>query len=547
MQALRPIALVSVIWSWTVTAADGKRPLLWQRRAEGAASEENARQQGVALLEVSGRVSEPVDADMFGSFSEGESTYDDEADGKLRLSEGEVVNFHDSTEVRPDNPLSRGIKVPVWFHESSSDAGNQAWQTHFPALTEHQAAGTYGLGEWHMDVNGQWNQDYLESSFSGATPLGVKDARWFDNSVQQVDGFGRVKAPSSSSVKSLISFTERAVNSSLTCVKPGCQGQTTMQLFDATTELAQNCRLDLHLHPTDFDDEYSGERLEFVRINGVTVNSDCFPMISGCNESSQRPLYPCFRDLLLDSFIGANGTISIEAKIPDIVDECPYQGNLLSGVPIVTCMVKQKTSPPPERPPPHGKPAFPTLTLPPWPKFVYAKAPLRCPERGCTAHAHLLQMNKTADISFSKCLMNVVVRQTDFDQEEGTVEQIEWININGQTVKTNMTPGKNPCRSRWKGQQLSLAETEMVAVSSFDVTANATKNFTVSAKISPHVDECASEGYLLNGYVEVNCTVVPLAANVSYPILLQEEEQVDASDLLPTERQHGNLRHALPA
>ena len=51
------------------------------------------------------------------------------------------------------------------------------------------------------------------------------------------------------------------------------------------------------LHPTDFDNSWSPEPVEFIKINGVQVHSQCKIHRDGCNETSWRPLYPCVQDL----------------------------------------------------------------------------------------------------------------------------------------------------------------------------------------------------------------------------------------------------------
>lgn len=460
----------------------------------------SVRAAGAAKKHVQG----PVSAGFFNSFSEGESTYDVEA--KSRKDSGLII--------RPEHPLSDGgVKPSGWFHESKSNGPKQAFQTHYPEVKRGIATRAVGggLGEWHLNGYGDWVQDYkhptLRMGQSHKSPM------WFDSSVGQFDGYGRSRMPYPDSVKfkSMDGFIERTINTTLTCAASGCTANSLLQAFDPETEEASNCHFSLHLHPTDFDDMYSGERLNFISLNGVTVNNDCFPMTSGCNETTQTALFTCLNELPLDNIVNSSvGTIEVSAQISDVVDECPYEGNLLSGVPMVTCLVRPKKLAEPAAAPGPGpeipKPQIPVMTAPA-PLELYATAPLKCFSRGCTARADVV-MNKTI-ANFSQCSLNVKVYQTDFDNDEDTWEGIEFLSVDGVNVAVNATPGGNPCRNLWKhGEQLSLAQTEFTLLQDNDVTTSANNGLiTVKAKISDYVDECAHDGYLLNGIVDVNCTV----------------------------------------
>jgi hypothetical protein len=445
----------------------------------------------------------PVSAGFFNSFSEGESTYDVEA--LSRKDSGLIV--------RPEHPLSDGgVKPSGWFHESKSNGDTQAFQTHYPAVKRGVASRAVGggLGEWHLNGYGDWVQDYKHSKLHQGQAH--KSPMWFDSSVGQFDGYGRSRMPYPDSVQFMTAdgWMERTINTTLTCATSGCTASSLLQAFDPETEEASHCHFSLHLHPTDFDDMYSGERLNFISLNGVTVNNDCFPMTSGCNETTQAALFTCLNAMPLDNIVNSSvGTIEVSAQISDVVDECPYEGNLLSGVPMVTCLVRQKKLAEPAAPPGPG-PEIPTPQIPVLTASsleVTASAPLKCFSRGCTALANIV-MNKTV-ANFSQCSLNVKVYQTDFDNDEDTWEGIEFVSVDGVNVAVNATPGGNPCRHLWKtGQQLSLAQTEYVILQDNDVTTSANNGLiTVKAKISDYVDECAHDGYLLSGMVDVNCTV----------------------------------------
>jgi len=133
------------------------------------------------------------------------------------------------------------------------------------------------------------------------------------------------------------------VNTTLSCAASGCTATTTLIAYDPKAEYAQACHLSVHVHPTDYDDDWSEETIETVSVNGYTVKVACDPMARGCNHSAWRPLYACVRDLdvtrLMDD---TEGKLQIKAKLGRMVDECPYNGDLLNGVASVSCMVQPR-------------------------------------------------------------------------------------------------------------------------------------------------------------------------------------------------------------
>lgn len=481
-------------------------------------AQQEAKHQAAAVdagsADDAARAHGPKSAGFFDSFSEGESTYDEEADGKIR-------GVNPSAKIVGDS-LEAGRRTPAEvFHESPSGGADAAFQTHYPVLQGGVSAHSGGHpGPWRVGQSGEWVQDYTPAS-EEPTNLAhmAKSAVWFDSGLNQLDGYGRDKAPFQFSARALAGqgYSERSSNASLTCAAAGCTASVSLQAFDGSTHEAQFCRLSLHVHPTDFDDQYSGERLDFIRVNGVTVNTDCFPMVSGCNASTQNATFSCLLDLPLDGIVNATGNMLVEAKISDVVDECPYEGNLLSAVPVVTCLVRpipvQGAS---------GSGAAPVSV--PVPQLIRPSlnmtAPLRCRARGCIAHTEIL-LHGVNNATFEQCTMNVTLFQTDYDGGDGTDETVEYLAIGGANVSTGAAPGHNPCRSRWAGTPIAEADRSYVLLSSHDVTANASRGIiAVQAKISPHVDECAHEGYLLHGLVGLNCTLataVPTspASNVS--------------------------------
>merc|ERR1711920_621736 len=87
-------------------------------------------------------------------------------------------------------------------------------------------------------------------------------------------------------------------------------------------------------------------------------------------------------------------------------------------------------------------------------------------------------------------------------------------------VTTNVKPGKNPCKASYSGKPLSSGDLEFVAVKDHDVTS-LLKNgsISVAAQISDLVDECASQGFLLDAVAEVNCSST---SEVASPSLIQK-------------------------
>jgi len=244
--------------------------------------------------------------------------------------------------------------------------------------------------------------------------------------------------------------------------------------------------------------------LDWIQVSGSTVNTDCFPSEHGCRgDGSEAALFTCVQDFPIDSLVDwTTGTLAIAAKISDAVDECPYQNNLLSGIPGVTCLIG--TFPPEETDP---TPALPQV-LQHFQEPLLVEEPFHCTERGCDAHVSF-SINYTAVI-FQRCTMSIKVWQTDFDGDEGSDETIEFIKLNGEELATNVSPGRNPCKSQWMGEVLTPEDREHMVMTDEDITALATSSggrFVVEGKISPQVDECAHNGYLLDGTITVSCTL----------------------------------------
>lgn len=526
---------------------------------------------------------------VFDDFAQAESTYDPDGSGPVIWRGGEphigVLDGWDpkQTSLYPPMPDFAAIprffthkRKPIvtgpyhgnpsaeWFDESPSADYVQAWNTHYPSLQQGLADHSAFPPRWLVSGSENWLQNYYPSALVGPAQQSSdnrKAGAWFDSSIDQYDGFGRPRAPNPGSPRSYITWQERSVNTTLMCADPGCTANTTLYApFNPKLEEAANCRLSVPFYATDYDDAWSGERVEFVQVNDHIVTVDCFPLLRGCATEPQK-LFECVSNYPIDVLI-ANGTqtVAVAAKIPEVVDECAYQGNLLSAVPMITCNVRplcpgpncpcpgpncpcpgplcDSICPGPNCPCPGPSCPCPGPTCPcpgpdcpcPGPMCppgppnqpfgphsppindlcpktpVTTRVPLRCLERGCIAHADM-RLNDTADVVFSNCQLTVSLLQTDFDGEHGSREVVEYVNVSNRSLKTNIAPGKNPCAC---GDAVQLPEDELnfTVMSGQDVTADAADGrLEISMKISDLVDECPAEGYLLNGVAELTCNM----------------------------------------
>jgi len=438
-----------------------------------------------------GRAHFPNSAGWFGGFSEEESTYT-AAGVNVNAAIKDVGGWSPTLELQADR--AKQAKDSQWFQESASGGYKQAWQTFFPALRTSVSKEEAQTGDW-LTGGDRLQETYHSFSPGVGEPGPARPAAWFDNDVNQVDGFGREMYPSLGSPRNYLYWEERSVNTSLTCKDPGCTANVSLLApFDWNKEIAKDCKLTVFFHPTDFDDQYSGERVEWVQVNSKEVVSNCHPQSHGCNQTADRPLIPCVSELPIDALMPKNGHLKIAAKIPKVVDECPYKGNHLSAVPVVTCLVTpivvHKPTPPPAQ----------TLFLAP----CRVKMPLQCPTRGCAAEIefplrpHCYHMNK--------CTLAITVNQTDYDEKDGTSELIEYIKVNGEEVAKQVKPGKNPCKAAFAGKPLKTSDLSFSAVKDHELKNLSGTHIRIEGKISQYVDECASDGYLFNAMAEVTCS-----------------------------------------
>jgi hypothetical protein len=450
----------------------------------------------------------PNPAEWFGNFAEGESTYD--KDGTLAGRHiNSQINVLDGWDPEQHNPLGDRAVSAKWFQETKSGGAKEAWQSFSPAEGAVSMAGNHReTGEWYRGKGGTWQESYVSSNtydpILGTSSSGSSQnlpAAWFDGGVQQLDGYGRKKYPGIGSPRNFLDWEERSVNTTLECKAAGCTANASLLApFNFNTEVVKNCRLSVHFHPTDFDDWANGEYVDWVEVNNVKVSTKCHPYMDGCNKTARRPLLPCVSDEPLDMLMTQNGDFKIAAKISEFVDECPYNNNLLSAVPMITCLVSSK-----EKQAAAWSDAGTSLLNDPHAVCVN-EMPLQCKDKGCTASVQI-PVNKTC-AGLGQCLLSVVVNQTDFDNGDGTPETIEFIQVDKTNVSSNLKPGKNPCKSQWSGSPLTPAQMNYSAVK--DHVLNVTTGLvTVTGKISKYVDECASNGYLFDAMAIVTCSRKP--------------------------------------
>mmetsp|Transcript_59765 Transcript_59765/g.142204 ORF Transcript_59765/g.142204 Transcript_59765/m.142204 type:complete len:513 (-) Transcript_59765:165-1703(-) len=500
------LLLLLALLPWTAFALLG-------HRHQGSLIKEAASAGRRHIKEDEKKTNRPKSATWFGSFSESESTYNDDMDG-----------------THPDNPFAHNVDgwdpsvVPLygppdavpseWFHESASAGSLEAWQTHYPSL--QTGIGGHGsvVGPWRQNAGGSWVQDYVPAANSEEAQQGAMPADWFDTNVNNYDGFGRQNSPSLTSARRFSQWQERAVNTTLSCQSPGCNSSVTIQAFDGVSERARHCKFSFYVHPTDFDDVWSPEPIRYITINGVQVRSDCKIKRDGCNATAWRPLHPCVRDLDISQLMFQTGTITVSAAINEYVDECPYEGNMLAAVPMVTCLVEPQQLPPLLGTAPGGV-NYPTV-----PATVYHveetwqtySAPLKCQDRGCTAET-ILDVNETWVLQDRvTCLLDVLVNQTDYDGEQGSVEEIVFVAVQGTMVRQHIRPGRNPCLAEWGDNTTALtrSQIEVLALSNYNVTTIAREgNFQVAGAISDLVEECPSQGNMFDALAVVNCSQAP--------------------------------------
>jgi len=511
--------------------------------------------RGQAAAHAGSKMEDPRSASWFDAYSAEESDYHPLDDPDEQHSLGERDTVLSAVPVAEDS-TKHVTESEAFFRETESDGPKQAVQTY--PVRETEKVPYVEEPAWKVTENRKLVQDKMSAQEPGsALPSAVKNSQWFDRSSDDYDAYGRPKV-SAVDTHNQEGLALRSVSVNVTCKNPGCAANATMQIYDPKTEYAQNCKLNFAVHATDFDDNYAGERVFNILANGRALGGDCYPLANGCvSNLSREQLWPCINDIPVDSIISSKGKLRMKASIPKVVDECPYNGNLLHGVSTVTCWVGIYTTTtttavvvPPVYPlendyvkkwladHPNSSiedmPGYKSLAddlkgvhpqkghegaeprMPAWPKFetrpisLNASAFMRCAEKGCGT-GMLLDMNRTA-LRINKCTAQVYVNQTDYDNSDGALELLN-ISVGGKPVVVNAKPGQNPCRDFYDGKPLTSDAKRYHALKDYDIT-EAVKKGPVGfhASISHQVDECASNGYLLDSMLQINCDVSTIGA-----------------------------------
>jgi hypothetical protein len=444
----------------------------------------------------------------FGDFAQAESTYttegeDDKDDPTWAVQYGRDPSIDSSFQ-------HSAVLQSDFYHESRSGGPSSAWQTHYPSVSASVSGNNQIENPWRYTPAG-WKQDYkpMTTDLSRLNEFaGPRHASWFDNSVGQLDGYGREKTPTASDGRFYTGqWLERSANTTVVCKEPGCKASSTLRLYDAASEEAKLCSLSVHVHPTDYDDDWSQEVVEYWKVNGYITMRGCNPRARGCNATAERPLYSCMNQFNVDKLIDENGTLVIEGKNSIMVDECPHsqkgssEKNLLSAVAVSTCLVRNKTKPAP------GPPRASLFTM----EDLHSKSVLKCDKPGCTAET-TIHISPAIALNGGTCLMTINLTQTDYDDKLGVPEEVEFIAVGDTNVTTKpVQPGKNPCNDAYKGKNITDVDRIFQLVKGYDVTKMAAKAtplgvLKVTGKISSHVDECGYDGNLLHAEVHVDCT-----------------------------------------
>jgi len=101
--------------------------------------------------------------------------------------------------------------------------------------------------------------------------------------------------------------------------------------------------------------------------------------------------------------------------------------------------------------------------------------------------------------------LTIRINQTDFDEQDGTKERIEFVKVNHNVTASDLKPGKNPCGEAIASGSLRKYE-DAAVIQKQDVTDAITNGLLmVELKITDMVDECGVDEHLLDGEANVTC------------------------------------------
>lgn len=130
------------------------------------------------------------------------------------------------------------------------------------------------------------------------------------------------------------------------------------------------------------------------------------------------------------------------------------------------------------------------------------------------------------------------VTQTDYDQDNGVREVIEYVRLEGDNLVTDFAPGLNPCSAAWsEGGEIMENLRILTLVKDLDVTARIARplwpavpgHLRLTGKISENVDECGTP-WLLDALASVTCHPPPQGFNAASLTALLEAAAGDDAD-----------------
>jgi len=120
--------------------------------------------------------------------------------------------------------------------------------------------------------------------------------------------------------------------------------------------------------------------------------------------------------------------------------------------------------------------------------------------------------------------MNLSIVQTDFDNginDDSLVEEVEFVEVEGTSISVQkLRPGSNPCILMERGADVQQNSSDYTVATDVDITNDVLRkignvtgplqtahvSMQARARISIGVDECAYQGFLLNGWITVRCS-----------------------------------------
>lgn len=148
--------------------------------------------------------------------------------------------------------------------------------------------------------------------------------------------------------------------------------------------------------------------------------------------------------------------------------------------------------------------------------------PLRCATPGCVGTADVFIDPAWAN-NGGTCLLTVNVTQTDYDQDNGVREVIEYVRLEGDNLVTDFAPGLNPCSAAWtQGAEIREDMRILTLVKDLDVTHRISRplwpavpgHLRLTGKISENVDECGTP-WLFDAMASVTCFPPPEGFNAA--------------------------------